>query len=433
MDRRRALASEPGFRVACALCPLCWPAVTRWPRRISRLERDGRPARQCPTAWLWRGDEHWGCSLHGARGAPGPALPQGCCALFHPLGSRGRVGPEEGGLQLQSSPGPTHGVPPPEQGVRGVRHAVAVGTRRLCPEIADCWGWGRGPPAACPRSLAFPCPPQGGSVPWDCGPVSWPRPCGLGCPLALGVLFSCARALGGFTTGPASLVEPGDPQDRGAPPSLRAPVVRASPTQNCGSFGVLVGAALGELAALFARSFPSVRHVPGLAADTCGTRSQALGAAVRRTCRAAVTRRTPGGDRSQGRAVLAREGEGARRCAAAGSPSCSGAEAAGGGRGGALQGRGCPSWPLSPQGFLGWAVWALLLWSQGRWAERQRRLPCKPAVPQPQAPGSRRLCTCSSGRVPRAHLRSSARGLASGAAAAFPAPEAPLWVRTHVP
>lgn len=131
--------------------------------------------------------------------------------------------------------------------------------------------------------------------------------------------------------------------------------------------------------------------------------------------------------------MLAREGEGARRCAAAGSPSCSGAEAAGGGRGGALQGRGCPSWPLSPQGFLGWAVWALLLWSQGRWAERQRRLPRKPAVPQPQAPGSRRLCTCSSGRVPRAHLRSSARGLASGAAAAFPAPEAPLWVRTHVP
>lgn len=277
VDRRRALVSEPGFRVACALCPLCWPAVTRWPRRISRLERDGRPAGQCPTAWLWRGDGHWGCSLHGARGAPGPALPQGCCALFHPLGSRGRVGPEEGGLQLQSSPGPTHGVPPPEQGVRGVRHAVAVGTRRLCPEIADCWGWGRGPPAACPRSLAFPCPPQGGSVPWDCGPVPWPRPCGLGCPLALGVLFSCARALGGFTTGPASLVEPGDPQDRGAPPSLRAPVVRASPTQSCGSFGVLVGAALGELAALFARSFPSVRHVPGLAADTCGTRSQALG------------------------------------------------------------------------------------------------------------------------------------------------------------
>lgn len=126
---------------------------------------------------------------------------------------------------------------------------------------------------------------------------------------------------------------------------------------------------------------------------TCAAHeARPLGAAVRRTCHAAVTRRTPGGDRSQGRAVLAREGEGARRCAAAGSPSCSGAEAAGGGRGGrggrggALQGRGCPSWPLSPQGFLGWAVWALLLWSQGRWAERHTQAPTQ--TRRPPAPGA---------------------------------------------
>lgn len=358
-----------------------------------------------------------------ARGAP-RALPSlGAAVPFHPLGSRGRVGPEEGGLQLQSSPGPAHGVPPPEQGVRGVGHAVAVGTRRLCPEIADCWGRGRGPPAACPRSLAFPCPPQGGSVPWDCGPVPWPRPWGLGCPLALGVLFSCARALGGFTTGPASLVEPGDPQDRGAPPSLRAPVVRASPTQNCGSFGVLVGAALGELAALFARGFPSVRRVPGLAADTCGTRSQALGSSRAQDVPCRSYAADPGGDRSQGRAVLAREGEGARRRAAAGSPSCSGA--------------GLPLLAAEPSGLpgLGRVGVAAVVTGQvgGRTRAGSHANPTQTPVPQPQAPGSRRLCTCSSGRVPRAHLRSSARGLASGAAAAFPAPEAPLWVRTHVP
>lgn len=120
VDRRvRALASEPGFRVVCALCPLCWQAVTQRPRRTSWLERGSWPTGQCWTLGVQPSCCVW------AWGALGPALPQGCFAVFHPLGSHGRVRPEEGGLQLQSSPRTTHVALPPEQGVRGTGHAVS--------------------------------------------------------------------------------------------------------------------------------------------------------------------------------------------------------------------------------------------------------------------------------------------------------------------